>query len=685
VSKVLGNDSDPPARDPLPLAEGALRAVLEGLPDATVGAARDGTIVFVNALAESQFGYRREELIGRPIEVIWPERVRKRYRRNMELYFEVEHPLRFSERAYGVRRDGSEFVGEMSWGIVATEDGPLLLAVGRDISERLAAEKRIRRHSTQQAAIAALGELALSGLGPVDVSREAAERVALTLGVERVAVLEPEPGGRPVGCLASWGNPVLAGSEIAVPIQTGADVHGTLQAQAERRNAFGAEERTFLTAVAHLLAITHTRQETDQRMRHQALHDPLTGLANRVLCRDRIAHALAHSERAGSVAAVLFVDIDNFKRVNDLFGHAAGDQALIALAQRMSATVRPADTVSRVGGDEFVVVCEDVTELTALALGSRLATAVQEPIEAGEAEHGHRLSASVGIALGAAASTDPDVLVGRADAAAYRAKERESGGVEIFDEGMRRRALARVGTERDLARALERGELGLAFQPIVSLVDSTTVAHEALLRWQRADLRAVEPVDFIAVAEESGLIVAIGSWVLEHACHRAAELMRARGAGETWVSVNLSARQIAEPDLLEVVTASLQRSGLPPSCLRLEVTETVLLEVTPAIAGRLTQLNTLGVRLVLDDFGTGYSSWRKIKQFPIDTIKIDRSLVANLASDQPDAAIVASVISLAAALGLGVVAEGVENQSQAALLRELGCPLAQGFLFGAPA
>jgi diguanylate cyclase (GGDEF)-like protein/PAS domain S-box-containing protein len=685
VNKVFRNDSDDQARDPLPLGEGALRAVLEGLPDATVGAARDGTIVFVNALAECQFGYRREELIGRSIDVIWPERVRKRYRRNMELYFEVEHPLRFSERAYGVRRDGSEFVGEMSWGIVATEDGPLLLAVGRDISERLAAEKRIRRQSTQQAAIVALGERALSGLGPADVNREAARRVALTLGVERVAVLEPEVGGRPAGCLASWGNPVLAGSEIRVPIQTGEDVHGTLQAQAERQDAFGAEEHRFLTAVAHLLAITHSRQETEERMRHQALHDPLTGLANRVLCRDRIAQGLAHSERAGSVAAVLFVDIDNFKRVNDLFGHAAGDQALIALAQRMSATVRPADTVSRLGGDEFVVVCEDVSELTALALASRLAAAVQEPIEVGETEHSHRLSASVGIALGSAASTDPDVLVGRADAAAYRAKERESGGVEIFDEGMRRRALARVRTERDLQGALERGELELAFQPIVSLVDSTTVAHEALLRWRRGDLRAVDPAEFIPVAEESGLIVAIGSWALERACHRAAELMRARGAGETWVSVNLSARQIAEPDLLEVVTASLLRSGLPPSCLRLEVTEAVLLDLTPAIARRLTQLHTLGVRLILDDFGTGYSSWRKINEFPIEAIKIDRSLVANLASDLPDAAIVASFVSLAAALGLGVVAEGVENQRQAALLRELGCPLAQGFLFGQPA
>jgi len=685
VTKVLRNHSGDHGRDSPPLGEGALRAVLEGLPDATVGTARDGTIVFVNALAESQFGYRREELIGRPIEVIWPERVRKRYRRNMELYFEVEHPLRFSERAYGLRRDGGEFVGEMSWGIVATEDGPLLLAVGRDISERLAAEKRIRRQSMQQAVIAGLGERALDGVGSLDLSREAVERVALILGVERVAVLEPEARDRPAGCLASWGKPVLFGSEIAVSIHTGEELHGTLLAQAVRQDAFAAEDHAFLTAVAHVLAITHSRQHTDQRMRHQALHDPLTGLANRALCRERIAHALAHSERAGSHAAVLFVDIDNFKRVNDLFGHAAGDQALIALARRMSGAVRPADTVSRLGGDEFVVVCEDVNELTALALASRLLAAVSEPIKAAEAQRSHKLSASVGIALGAGASTDPDVLVGRADAAAYRAKQHESGGVEIFGEGMRRRALDRLRTESDLEGALERGELELALQPIVSLADSTTVAHEALLRWRRGETGAVDPAEFIPVAEESGLIIPIGAWVLEQACRRAAALIRATGAPETGISVNLSARQIADPDLLDVITASLQRSQLPPSCLGVELTEAVLLNLTPAMTTSLEQLNTLGVRLVLDHFGAGYSSFRRLRDFAIDTIKIERSFVANLARDRQDAAIVASVISLAAELGLNVVAEGVENETQAGLLRELGCPRAQGYLFGPPA
>src|SRR5215210_3220084 len=310
-----------PAPDPLQRREIALRAVLEGLPDATVGADRAGRIVFVNALAEAQFGYRREELIGLPIETLWAERVRERYRRNLDLYFALEHPLRFSERAYGRRKDGSEFVGEMSWGIVETDEGPLLLAIGRDISERLEVEQRLQRQSEQQAAVAALGERALRGVGPTELSEEAAERVAATLGIERVAVADA------AGELTVWGGGEPAGSRASIPIHTGEEVHGTLVAEAAREDAFGEEEQSFLRAVANVLAIAFSRLHLEERMRHQALHDPLTGLANRALCRDRIRQALALSEREGTAAAILFVDVDNFKRVNDLFGHAAGDAA----------------------------------------------------------------------------------------------------------------------------------------------------------------------------------------------------------------------------------------------------------------------------------------------------------------------------------------------------------------------
>jgi diguanylate cyclase (GGDEF)-like protein len=547
----------------------------------------------------------------------------------------------------------------------------LLLAIGRDISERLETEERLRRQSEQQSVVSTLGERALRGVSPAELSEEAAERVAATLGIERVAVADAD------GELTVWGHVVEIGSRATIPIHTGEEVHGTLVAEASGEDAFGEQEHAFLQAVANVLAIAFSRLHLEERMRHQALHDPLTGLANRALCRDRIAHALALSERAGTAAAVLFVDLDNFKRVNDLFGHAAGDALLIGLAHRMAAAVRPADTVARLGGDEFVVVCEDVDERTALALGWRVAAAVQEPSEAGATQ----LSASIGIALGTTASVDADVLIGHADAAAYRAKESGHGRVEIFDEGLRRRALERVRTESDLEGALDRRELELVFQPIVSLADGATIAHEALLRWQRVDGRAISPADFIPVAEESGLIIPIGSWVLEHACRQGAALLADPG---TWISVNLSARQVAQPDLLDVVAAALRAGRMAPSSLCLELTDAVLLGVTPAIVTNLERLDDLGVRLVLDDFGTGYSSFQHLKDFPIDMVKIDRSFVANLGRGEQDAAIVAAIVSMASALGLGVVAEGVESEAQAELLREIGCPMAQGYHFGAP-
>jgi diguanylate cyclase (GGDEF)-like protein/PAS domain S-box-containing protein len=386
----------------------AAPALLEGLPDAVVAAGRDGRIVFVNALAEDLFGYPRRELIGKPVPLLWPERVRETYIRNMELFFATERPLRFETAVRGLRRDGSEFIGEMSWGVVETTTGPVLLAVGRDVSDRRAAENRLR-------AVAALGERALAGADPADLASEAIELLRKLLAIRAAEVrLAGE------SALAAYGSPESA--PVRVPIGAGDELVLTPGRE------MSEEELSFVRALANTLAGALARLRDEQRMRHEALHDPLTGLANRTLLRDRLEHVLARSERAHGATAVLFIDLDNFKQVNDTHGHATGDAVLVESAKRLQAAVRPGDTVARMGGDEFVAVCEDVDVASALAVGRRLQEALLPPMVAGGREH--RLSASIGVALGDA---DPERLLSNADAASYRAKAAGRGRIELFE------------------------------------------------------------------------------------------------------------------------------------------------------------------------------------------------------------------------------------------------------------
>ncbi|MBV9942322.1 MAG: diguanylate cyclase [Solirubrobacterales bacterium] len=385
-------------------------AILEGLPDAVVVADRDARIVFVNALAEELFGYPREELLGQPVETLWPPRVRHRYTRNMELYFATEHPLRFSTSAWGLRRDGSEFMGEMTWGIVETTAGSLLLAVGRDISERRAAEARLR-------AVATLGERALVGADPGDLANTATELLQRLLPLSGAQIRLVDGS-----VLVRRGRQGETGMRF--PIGTGDE----LLLAAERE--LSDEELSFVRAVANTLGAALARLRDEERTRHEAVHDPLTGLANRTLLRDRLTHALARSQRELGATAVLFVDLDNFKQVNDTYGHATGDAVLVEIARCLQSAVRPGDTIARLGGDEFVAVCEDIDADAACAVGRRLQQAIRRPFAAGGAEH--RMTASIGIAIG---EREPDALLAAADEAAYRAKAAGRARIELFARG----------------------------------------------------------------------------------------------------------------------------------------------------------------------------------------------------------------------------------------------------------
>jgi diguanylate cyclase (GGDEF)-like protein/PAS domain S-box-containing protein len=393
----------------LRLEESLLRPtdLLERLPDAVVATTRTGRIAYLNSLAEELFDYPREELIGEDVSVLWPERLREHYARNAERYFANEHPLRFSTEVWGLRRDGSEFAGEMSWGVVETTAGPLLLAIGRDISERRAAEARVR-------AVATLGELALSRTDPVSLADDAVELLMSTLPIAGVSVQLVDGIS-----LASRG--AMERGALRLPIGTG----DRLLVSPERE--LSDEEMSHLRAVANTLAVALARLRDEERVRHDAVHDPLTGLANRILLSNNLAKALSRSDRDGTATGLLFVDLDNFKSVNDISGHASGDAVLAEVGGRLRTAVRPTDTVARVGGDEFVVVCEDVDEESAMALGRRLLDAVSAPVDGGAVRH--ELSASIGIALGC---SDPEGLLRNADEAAYRAKANGRGRIELF-------------------------------------------------------------------------------------------------------------------------------------------------------------------------------------------------------------------------------------------------------------
>jgi diguanylate cyclase (GGDEF)-like protein len=458
---------------------------------------------------------------------------------------------------------------------------------------------------------------------------------------------------------------------------------GVLGAHTATRRIFRPDEIDFLQAIANVLAEAITRQSAENRVRHQALHDPLTGLPNRSLLLDRLNHWAARAERDRSTAAVLFVDLDNFKVINDALGHDQGDRLLRSVAERLQRVLRPSDTIARVGGDEFVVFCEDIeSEHEALAMVERLVRALDDPFDlGGQTQHA---TASVGIALGDC-ETEPEVLIRNADAAMYRAKERGRARYELFDDEMRQRSVSWLETESELRRALDRGELRNMYQPIVSPTNGEIVGFEALVRWHHPDRGIVSPADFIPVAEQSGLIVPLGQEVLEQACAEAVRWNAGReGRAPLTVAVNFSPRQLSHPRAVEAVVETLERTGLAPSLLNVEITESALVDDAAATLGTLNRFKELGIGLALDDFGTGYSSLTYVRRFPIDTLKIDRSFVDGIVGSNEDEAIVTAVLEMGRALGVHVVAEGVETEQQAARLRALGCALAQGYLFSRP-
>jgi diguanylate cyclase (GGDEF)-like protein/PAS domain S-box-containing protein len=436
--------------------------------------------------------------------------------------------------------------------------------------------------------------------------------------------------------------------------------------------------------VANFRDIT-ARKALEDQLAHQAFHDPLTGLANRALLLDRIDHALASAQRDPKRRlAVLYLDLDDFKAVNDVYGHEAGDSLLREAAGRIAEVLRPGDTASRLGGDEFAVLLEDLPQGDlAYELGSRLLESLQEPY----ATDGEQVcvSASVGIAV-STGGDDAASLLRNADLAMYRAKGDGKGRFEIYQAGMHAMVVDRVALKADMRRALDAGEFEPHYQPIVDLATGRITGVEALVRWHHPDRGLVSPASFIPMAEESGLIVRMGSDVLHRACADAMRWFEEFGAdAPRHMSVNLSPRQIQDPGVVDDVAQALAQSGLPANALVLEITESFLLTDTDSAATTLARLKALGVRIALDDFGTGYSSLTHLDRFPVDVLKIDKSFVDALAgADGERSSLVGAIVNLGMMLGIQITAEGIEGPEQLASLRSMGCELGQGYHFARP-
>ncbi|HST18551.1 MAG TPA: GGDEF and EAL domain-containing protein [Gaiellaceae bacterium] len=427
----------------------------------------------------------------------------------------------------------------------------------------------------------------------------------------------------------------------------------------------------------YLLDVTAER-EAQAQLRQMALYDPLTGLANRAFFHEQLQQASALRKENDAQTALLFIDLNHFKEVNDRFGHDVGDAVLARLGQRIQHTVRAGDAAARLGGDEFAVVLATVAEpAEAAKAAERLLEGIVEPIDLGPEVVS--VAASIGIALG----NEPESLLKEADAAMYRAKAARDAGYAFFDPVLDSTAVERSRRAAELRLAVERGEFTLDFQPVVDLDTRSISGYEALLRWEHPEHGRIPPLDFIPLAEETGLIVPLGRWVLADACRRGIDLHAELGR-PVRMSVNVSARQLQHPDFVEHVEQALESSGFPAECLTLELTETVLLSSGDRVEQQLSALKEMGIMLALDDFGTGYASLAYLRRLPVDIVKIDRSFTAAIDGVDDDLVLLKGIVDLGNALGLTLVAEGIETEHQRRVVGELGCHGAQGFYFGMP-
>jgi diguanylate cyclase (GGDEF)-like protein len=512
------------------------------------------------------------------------------------------------------------------------------------------------------------------------VGGRAAAEGRLVLTDTYAALASPIPGFAEDGIL----------SAMAAPVQQGGRPVGSLTVATRRQGrVYSCSEQEVLTAFAEHVSLALNDAQTVEALHrsvaeatHQSLHDGLTGLPNRALFLDRLAQAREHSQRTGAPLSLLFLDLDDFKVVNDSLGHLVGDRLLSAVADRVVTALRAGDTVARLGGDEFAMLLDASDADEAAVAADRVLLALEDPFELGG--HTVHVAASIGLVTTVGSEVLPEELLRDADVAMYRAKAEGKGRCVMFEDGMRQRLQARTELERELRVAVEKREFVVHYQPVVDASTGRVTSTEALVRWRHPRRGTVAPSEFVPLAEDTGMIAAIGSFVLHEACHQTAQWRELPELADLSVSVNLSPRQLAEPHLLEDVRAALAASGLPAHALVLEITESLFVQDLESASARLLAFKALGVRLAVDDFGTGYSSLSYLSRLPVDILKVDRSFVAGVGSHGPEAKLAAVVLALAASLDLETIAEGVETAEQADALVAQGCTMLQGYRFSRP-
>ena len=637
-----------------------------------------GHLVYWNAAAEAIYGWTAEEVLGgNALELT----VDRSAQGSLPDFGAILGGRSWSGEWTARRRDGSSFPSFVTITPHRDDAGQVAAVIGvsTDITERRRAEEDRRRLS---AIVESSGD-AIVGLdldGTVTSWNQAAERLtgataAQAVGKALASVVAVDGDGPELEDLIGR---IVAGAPVA---RTEAawcrrdtdpvDVALTL-------SPLRSEDGT-LVGVSAIARDISQQKDAERRLEHHAFHDELTGLPNRALFRDRLTGALTRRLRRPATVAVMFFDLDQFKLINDVAGHSVGDEVLLAVAERLVEATRPDDTVARFGGDEFVVLCELVDDEDARHVAERLAEALARPVVVQGSEI--FVTASVGLATARRRST-PDSLLADADAAMYRAKNRGQGEIELFHPSLRSVASRKLATANLLRRALTHDEVVVHYQPIVGLDTGRTVAFEALARIDHPVRGLVPPAEFIGVAEETGLVVPLGEAVLERALHDAARWRRE--GHDLSIAVNASARQLVDPTFAERLLTTIGTCGIEPAAVRLEVTETALMEDAEALATRLRVVRETGVRIAIDDFGTGQSSLARLKRLPVDLLKVDRAFVDGLGEHSDDTSIVGAIVALSRALGLTVLAEGVETARQLEELVALGCDLGQGYLWSRP-